>query len=64
MHRLGRLKFTIEHTSFSFLVFVIWKVDVEGKRKSRTLVDICKLNEMVFSDSYTLFLQSKIIANV
>ena len=61
---LGRLKFTSEHTPFSFPVFVIYKLDAEGKRKGRAVVDIRKLNDMVLSDSYPLPLQSEIIANV
>ena len=40
MHCLGRLKFTFEHTLFSFPVFVVWKLDAEGKRKGRAVVDI------------------------
>ena len=64
MHFLGHLKFTSEHTLFSFLVFVIWKLDAEGKKKSRVVVDIRKLNDMVLPDSYLLLLQSEIIANV
>ncbi len=31
MHRLGRLKFTTEHTPFSFPVFVVWKPDASIK---------------------------------
>ncbi len=34
------------------------------KKKSKVVVDIQKLNEMVLPDSYLLPLQSKIIANV
>lgn len=64
MHCLGRLKFTFKHIPFCFLVFVIWKLDAEGKKKSRIVVDIPKLNDMVLPDSYPLALQSQIIANV
>lgn len=64
MHRLDRLKFTTEHTPFSFPVFVIWKNDAEGKRKGRAVVDIQKLNKMVLPDFYPLLLQSEIIANI
>lgn len=64
MYRLGRLKFTSEHTPFSFPVFVVWKLDAEGKKKSRAVVDIQKLNEIILPDSYPLPLQSEIIANV
>ena len=64
MHCFGRLKFTSEHISFSFPVFVVWKLDAKGKRKGRAVVDIQKLSEMVLPDSYPLPLQSEIIANV
>lgn len=40
MHCLGRLKFTSGHTPFSFPVFVVWKLDAEGKRKGKAVVDI------------------------
>lgn len=56
MYCLGRLKFITEHTLFSFPVFVIWKPNVKGKRKSRVVVDIWKLNEIVLPDSYLLSL--------
>lgn len=64
IYRLGRLKFISEHTSFSFLVFIIWKLDAKDKRKGRAVVDIRKLNNMILSDSYPLFLQSEIITNI
>ena len=64
MHCLGRLKFTSGHTPFSFPVFVVWKLDAEGKKNGRAVVDIRKLNNMVLPDSYPLPLQSEIIANV
>lgn len=57
LHRRDRLKFTMKHNHFSFPVFVIWKTDVEGKKKSRAVVDIQKLNDMVLPDSYSLSLQ-------
>lgn len=64
MHKQGHLQFTTDLTLFSFPVFIIWKTDVQGKKKSRAVVDICKLNEWVLSDSYFLLLQSEIIANI
>ncbi len=62
MHRQGRLEYITD--LFSFPVFVIYKTDSHGKRKGRTVVDIRKLNNLVFPDSYPLPLQSEIIANV
>lgn len=56
MHRLDRLTFTSEHIPFSFPIFVVWKTDAESKRKSRAVVDIQTLNEMVLPDSYPLLL--------
>ena len=64
IHCLGRFKFTSEHTPFSFLIFVVWKLDAKGKRKGKAVVNIQKLNNMVLPDSYSLSLQSDIIANV
>lgn len=40
MHRLGGFKFTSKHTPFSFLVFVVWKLNPEGKKKGRAVVNI------------------------
>ena len=64
MHCLSRLKFTSGHILFSFLVFVIYKLDAKSKRKNRAVINIQKLNNMVLLDSYPLPLQSEIIANV
>lgn len=64
MHKQGRLEFTTESTPFSFPVFVVWKADAEGNKKGRAVVDIQKLNKLVFPHSYSLSLQSEIIGNV
>lgn len=64
MHRLGRLKFNTGHTCFGFLVFVFWKIDAEGKKKGRVVVDIRKLNKIVLPNFYLLPPQSKIITNI
>lgn len=48
----------------SFLVFIVWKSDSDGKRKSHAVVDIFKLNNLMLPNSYPLPLQSEIIANV
>lgn len=61
---LGCLKVTTAHTPFSFPVLVISKTDAEGKKKSRAVVGIQKLNEIVLPDSYPLLLLSEMIANV
>ena len=64
LQHLGRLKYTTSHTPFSFLVFVIWKIVVNGEKKGRAVVDIRKLNDLVIPNAYPLPLQSEIIANV
>ena len=60
----GRLEYTRSQTPFSFPVFVVWKTNAKRERKGRAVVDIRKLNDMVIPDSYSLPLQSEIIANV
>lgn len=64
MQRLGRLKYTTSHNSFSFLVFVVYKINVKGERKKYAVVNICKLNNLIISDAYSLLLQSDIIASI
>lgn len=64
MHCLGRFKFMSKHISFTFPIFIVWKLDAKSKKKSRAIVDIQKLNNMVFPDSYSLPLQSEIITNI
>lgn len=64
MHYLRHVKLTSEFTLFSFPVFIIWKLNTEGKKKDKTVVDIQKLYKMIFFDSDFLPLQSEIIANV
>lgn len=56
MYYFGRLKFMSEHTSFRFPIFVVWKTDAKGKRKSRAVVNIPKLNKIIFSVFYPLSL--------
>lgn len=64
MHYLAYFKFTSEYTLFNFSVFIVWKLDAKGKKKGRVVVDIQKLNKMVFPNIYSLSFQSEIIANV
>lgn len=64
MYHLGCFKFNTAHTCFSFLVFVFWKINAEGKKKGRVVVDIRKLNKIVLPNFYLLPPQSKIITNV
>lgn len=64
MQCLGRLKYTILHTSFNFPIFVVYKTNVKGEKKKREVVDIRKLNDLVIPDTYALPLQSDIIASI
>lgn len=64
MQHFGRLKYTTSYTSFSFPVFVIYKTNAKGEKKGYAVVNICKLNNLVILDAYTLFLQSNIFASI
>lgn len=64
MHKQRRLKLITDPILFSFPVFIVWKIDAQGKKKGCTVIDIWKLNELVLPDFYTFPLQAKIIANV
>ena len=64
LQRLGRLKYTTSPTSFSFLVFVIWKTAANGEKKGQAVMNIRKLDNLVISDAYPLPLQLEIIVNV
>lgn len=54
MHKQGRLTCITDLTPFSFPVFVIYKTDSQGKIKSRAVVHILKLNDLVLPNSYLL----------
>lgn len=64
MKYLGRFKYITSHNLFSFLVFAIYNTNAKKKRIGRTVVNICKLNNLVILDVYLLSLQSDIIASV
>lgn len=64
IHKQGRLKFTTNPKSFNFSVFVIWKINVESKKKVRIIVDTCKFKKLMLLNSYPLLLYLKIVANV
>lgn len=61
MHRLGHLKYTTLDTHFSFPVFIIYKTHTKREKKECTVVDIRKLNNLVFPDAYPFPLQFGII---
>lgn len=64
IHLQRCLKFTTNPIFFSFLVFMIWKTDTQGKKKGRAMIDVQKLNNLIIPNSYYLLLQLEIIANV
>lgn len=51
-------------TSFSFSVFVIWKMAPNSEKKGQRIVDIQKLNNLVIPNAYILPLESEIISNI
>lgn len=64
IHKKRCLEFTFDSTFFSFSIFIVWKLDVQGQMKGCVIVVIQKLNKLVLSDSYFVFLQLEMIANV
>lgn len=56
MHMQGRLKYTTEPISFSFLVFIVYKTDSYDKKKGHTIIQIQKPNNLILPDFYPLFL--------
>lgn len=64
LHNQGHLEWTKALMPFSFPVFVIWKTDQDSKPKSRSVVDIQSLNDILIPDAYPLPAQSEIIANL
>lgn len=51
IYNQDHLMFTTISTFFSFPVFVIQEIDTQDKRKDCIIVDIQKLNKIVFLDS-------------
>lgn len=64
MQRFGRLTYISFYTPFSFLVFVVWKMVANGKKKGQAVVDIWKLNNLIILDAYLLPLQLEIVTNI
>ena len=64
----GKLKFIFQSTSFSYSVFVIWRIihrsNESSKRKDRVVVDIRDLNKITELNIYLMSLQTDIIALV
>ena len=60
LHQKDRLIWTNETTSFSYSVFVTWKI-VNDIRKRRAVIDIKELNDLIISDVYSVSSQVEII---
>lgn len=56
IHCQGQLKFTISYISLSFFIFIAQKIDANEKKNGYIVVNIRRLNKIVFSDSYPLLL--------
>ena len=63
LHQQSKLHWTIQFISFSYSVFVVWR-DTSADQKRRVIIDIRDLNDIIESDSYSLSLQSDIIAKI
>ena len=59
-HQKDRFIWTNEATSFSYSVFVTWKI-VNDIRKRRAVIDIREFNELIISDVYSVSSQTEII---
>jgi hypothetical protein len=63
LHAKKRLKYTTESTSFSYSVFVVWKM-INDQKKNRVVINIRDLNAIILFDAYSLSLQSDVISAV
>jgi hypothetical protein len=63
LHEQDKMHWTTESTAHEVLVFVIWRM-INEEKKNRVVVNIRNLNKIVESDSYSMSLQSNIIATV
>ena len=68
LHEQNWMKFFNELTSFTYSVFIVWRTIAKGDsstvHKARVVVNICSLNKIILSDSYSLLWQSDIISAV
>ena len=63
LHQQDKLHWTIQSISFSYSTFVVWR-DTFTNQKKRVVINIRNLNDIIESDSYSLSLQSDIIAEI
>ena len=59
----NKLHYIIQSIVYNYSIFVIWK-NTLNERKSRVVINIKDLNEIIKNDIYSLFLQTNIIVNV
>jgi hypothetical protein len=67
LHNQNKLEWTTKPTPYTFPIFVAWRTLYKNEipiRKSRTVVDIRKLNKITVSDAYPIPLQSDIIRTI
>ena len=60
LHRIDRMFWTNQSTSFFYSCFCVWK-SVDDEKKNRVIVDIRNLNVITQFDAYSLSLQTNII---
>ena len=60
LHEFDKLNWIEKLTSFSYLVFCVWK-DVNDEKKKRIIIDIRKLNAIIQPNVYSLSLQTEMI---
>ena len=60
LHMKSRIKWANKATSFSYSMFVTWKI-VNDIRKERTVIDIRDFNDLIVLDAYSISSQSNII---
>ena len=63
LHQQNKLHWTIQFISFNYSIFVVWR-DTFTDQKKRVIINIRNLNDIIESDSYSLLLQSDIIAKI
>ena len=60
LHRIDRMFWTNQSTSFFYFCFCVWK-SVDDEKKDRVIIDIRNLNVITQPDAYSLSLQTNII---
>ena len=63
LHEQNKLHWIVQSIEFNYSIFVIWR-NTSTDEKKRVVIDIRELNDIIENDSYSLFLQSNIIAKI